>query len=771
VGDARVVFRQLSRSPAHVLAVLLSLSTGIAVCCATFSAALTLIFADLPGISERARLLHVDWVNDSNLTFQQFTALAAASNTPFTAMAASSERTVIARLPSGAATLTAAFVTSDYFMALGSAAQAGRLLSTADAQHDRPVVVITDSLWRRMLGADPSIIGRPIGVAGRTLTIVGITQPEFRGLPEGEGDVSGPEVFVPLTTAPRDDAPVAVIARLKPAETVSSARAFMGVLSALLSSQTPSREPRVLRAYPFGLDWRRNPLDSSLSLALYLLVPLAILGIGCANVVSLQLSRATERARELSVRFSLGASRGQILRLLGLEIAVLASLAGVLGLAGARGLLWMASGLVRWPLAIDIRIAAFLTSLVLAVVGSCGFAPSWLVARDVTARGLRAGISTVSYRRLRGLLVIFQVACSVVLVYLTALGVHALQANGKLIPGFASQIVVADVALDAASSSAARRQVMLDEIVDRAQGTGGQESIAVATSLQYGTQERYELSDQPSAITRVAYVNAVSVPWFALMRPRVLAGRVFGQNNGQRDIVISETLAKSMGKESAIGRRVRLTGAADREHIIIGVIEDGIAGPVPVIYTRMFDAAPASVILLAQAPDGTDSMAHRVRDAIRQVSSEIPIDRIDSLNSRLERASNGLSYMTSIGSALSLVGVTLSALGLFAVMSYAVQKRAREIGIRVAIGATRLHVISLVAGEAWWIVVAGIMFGLVCALPMGYTMRTALFGVSFIGPSVVLPAATGLVLVALVAAAGPCMRALTVEPIAILREE
>jgi predicted permease len=616
------------------------------------------------------------------------------------------------------------------------------------------------------------VVGKPIGIAGRTFTIVGVAAPGFRGHAPGAGGANGPEVFAPLGKTSPDDLPVSIIARLNSTASVNAARAYVGLLGARVSSKEAAREHRVLRAYPAGLDWGQTPVDAALSLALYLVIPLAILGIGCANVVSLQLARSTERSRELGVRLALGASRAQVWKLIGLEVAFLAVVAGALGLAGARALLALTSGLVRWPLEIDVRVAMFLLVLVLGVIGVCGFAPSWLAVRDLTAVGLRASTSTVSHRRLRGLLVILQIGCSVVLVYLTTLGLNAVIANGARIPESAADVVVADVLLDTTTRSDTRRRSILDEIAERAQ-QGERRSVAISSALLDGTARSFRLDNEQTRSARSAYVNRVSASWFTVVGARVLAGRTFTDDDGGRGVAISQTLARSIGGASAVGRRVRLGDpqAPEQERVVLGVVEDGMSGPSPVMYTPMPEVPPASVFVLARAADGPAVATERLRQAIRAVTSEIPADRIDTLQSRLAQATNGASYLTSIGSALSSLAVMLAALGLFAVMSYAVQKRAPEIGIRRAIGASAPHILLLVAGEAWWIVVSGVLLGLACALPMGYAMRSALFGVSFIGPSAVLPVAAVFLCVAAVAAAGPCLKALSVDPMATLRDE
>ena len=212
----------------------------------------------------------------------------------------------------------------------------------------------------------------------------------------------------------------------------------------------PAQYPPRLQVFRAGLDWRRATWDSLLVTGFFLTVPLAVLGIACANVVNLQLARAAERTRELSVRLTLGASRWRVIRLLALEVAVLGIAGATAGGLGAALLLAQASGLVGIPLALDRSIVAFLAVLVVGVVAAAGLAPGWMASRDLVAAGLRVASDSLALTRLRAALVVLQLAISVVLLFVATLALKTLQAGTPTLPADASNILVAEIDLSEA---------------------------------------------------------------------------------------------------------------------------------------------------------------------------------------------------------------------------------------------------------------------------------------------------------------------------------
>ena len=342
--ELRTTWRQLFRAPVHVATVVASLGIAMAVCGAMFSTLNVLIFSDVPGVVDRNSLVRIRWAGQSaSFTPAEFDALATAVAGDTNGLAAQGERIVPIVLRGEAASARAAFVSPTLFETLGTQPLRGRLLTRADGQPGAaPVVVIAESLWRRGFDGDPGVVGRSLTVRGRPSIVVGIAPPGFGGLrlDMGDGPESAPEVWLPLD----GDAPhrpwLSVAARLRSARTPRDVQARLAVVADRLDQISPPvRQPAWLQAYRAGLDWRRSTWDSLLVTGLFLMVPLAVLGIACANVVNLQLARAAERTRELSVRLTLGASRWRVIRLLALEVAVLGIAAAAVGGFGAALLL------------------------------------------------------------------------------------------------------------------------------------------------------------------------------------------------------------------------------------------------------------------------------------------------------------------------------------------------------------------------------------------------------------------------------------------------
>jgi ABC-type antimicrobial peptide transport system permease subunit len=368
MADVRVTLRQLRRSPSHIAACVLSLAAGMAVCVAVFSAINAMIFSPIPGVGERAHLVMIRWSNGGERSSTaEFEAIAAAATGVFGGVAAESVRVLAVSLPSGAASKAVAFASDRYFEVLRTSAVAGRLLGVRDAASGAPpAAVISELLWRDAFAADPAVLGRVIQVGGRPFTLVGIVPAGLPGLrlrDIGQVESEYPQIWLPLSYAstwmrvPSSTPWLMLQGRLRSGVSDRTAQSALAVIGGRLLQQSGGR-PKDARLLGFraGLDWSADALQSVLVLVVFLFVPMCVLAIGCANVVNLQLARATERARELTVRMALGASRARLARLLGLEVIVLASAAGLVGWRGASVLLRAMQPWFPAPLSIDRHV-------------------------------------------------------------------------------------------------------------------------------------------------------------------------------------------------------------------------------------------------------------------------------------------------------------------------------------------------------------------------------------------------------------------------------
>jgi putative ABC transport system permease protein len=778
VSNLRFTLRQLRQSPAHIGAAILSLGIGMAVCGTFFSILNALIFSDAPGITDRPSLLHVRWIGEGGLLSRdEFESLARESNADLEGFAAEADQVVPALLPSGAATVPAAFVSARFFETLGTTSIRGRLLEAADARADAfSVVVISEELWRRAYHGDPQAVGRVLVIRDRTFTIVGIAPEGFVGLQLvelGPRSSNTPELWLPLP----EHAPhtlLAVVARVrKSAAGMHAVRSRFSVLGPLIaSSSSRTHEPSELRAFRAGLSWTESPWESTLVLGVFLMVPLAVLAIGCANVVNLQLSRASDRTRELSVRLTLGASRRQIVGLLGIEIAILILVAGGVGWVGARILLQRAQSLLPVAVTLDSRVLLFFLVLVTAVIAGAGMAPAWLASRDVLASGLKEGSGGVPNKRLRGALVVLQVSGSLVLLFLTGLGIRTLRSSLPNVSSDSRNALTVTFDLSAAHRSL-RPANFVGTVLRRLEDDPSISAAGFATAGLDGALVRFALPGDRADLPRVGSRNEVTPQWFEAVGLRILEGRAFGKGRSPFDVVINDSLASLMGGGATVlGRRLRVADPIEASQTveIVGVVENRFPHQPPIMFFKMPFEAASTLVLVARITEPT-AAARAMRLAVLAADPAVPCDRIRTLRALLDDQFSGFRETVWLGGWLGGLALLLSAVGLYAVLAFAVRRRSKEIGIRVAVGATRSTVVALVLRQALGLVVAGTVCGLAVAVPMAYALRSMFVDLSPADPLTLAPAIGLLVLTAGVASLLPTCRALRVDPTVALRDE
>ena len=303
VADLVAAWRQIRRSPAHVVIVVISLGVGMAVSAAAFSVMNALAFEERPGIDTRSTLFNIRWsAGAGQLSEQDFDTVEPELGTVFSAAAAEARRSMPVVLPSEPITVPAAFVSSRYFVTLGTRPAHGRLLTPYDAEPDAPAAaLIGERFWRESFGRSVDILGRSITIGGHPFTIVGVTPAEFSGLnPQdvGQGEAAIPQVWLPLRHHAAAGGPLrsvpslSVAGRLHAGVPVKRALAELAVVgSRLKTDPAEGRQGVSLWGYRAGIDWSDNPVQVASVLGVFLFVPLAVLGIGCANVINLQLSR------------------------------------------------------------------------------------------------------------------------------------------------------------------------------------------------------------------------------------------------------------------------------------------------------------------------------------------------------------------------------------------------------------------------------------------------------------------------------------------------
>ena len=789
--EVRARFREFRRTPGYVVAVLFSLSTGMAVCVAVFSTVNTLVFADIPGITNRTTLVRLTWSDGQPLSPADLEPFEDAPPPSLGPLAAQADRRVGVVLPSGAAVLPAGFVSKDFFAALGTSAVTGRVLTPADADAtSAPVVAIGESLWRSAFEGEPGAIGRTLIVAGRAFTIVGVVPQGFPGLDVadvGRRESSLPQIFLPRRflamwpgAASRTTRSLSAAARLKDGARLAGVRQEVAAVSDRLPKEAPDGRPRSLRAFRMGLDLWDAPGESALVILIFLFVPLGVLGIGCGNVVNLQLARAVERAGELSIRLALGASGGVIARLLSAEILPVIVVAGALGWAGARGLLALAEWFMPLRFALDGRAIFFAAVIVSISTAVGGVLPAWLAARDVVAAGLRAREGAPARTRIRHLLIVAQVTASVALVAVAVLAARSLQARAPALPADARTTLVAQLNLADANPGNPRSALFVRTILDALAADRAVRSAGFADFFLNGYPIRYRLAGDRDNEPRVAFGGVVSPGWFDATATTVLAGRTpvsTGTQTFEAAVNAAFAARAGMTATTALGSRLRVRLFGGEQTVeIVGVVASGPLGPLgedglpaPMLILPMPAVPPVSLVLTIRAAD-TEAAKQAVTAAVKRFDPLIPFVSVETLEGRVVDAFRGFKEITMAASALAVIALLLSGAGLYALLSYTVRRRTREIGIRIAVGAGPGRILTLVLRRASALVLAGGVLGLVIAAPIAHLLRSAFFGLSPFSPSAGLPTIALLLVVAAAAAAVPTYRAVRIDPLDALRE-
>jgi predicted permease len=805
--DVRFGVRMLVKNPGFSLVVIAVLSLGIAGNAAIFSLFKGLALKPLPGVRDSAssavllnRTIDGRGIGISVPDYRDI----AAQQQSFERLTAS--MMVFASLGRGADAerVIAELVVGNYFESLGVGAQLGRILLPSDdvAPGQHPVAVIGDSLWRRSFTADPAIVGRTIFLNGQPLTVVGVAAPKFNGTIVSMGI----DVFVPLMMQPQLQAPsrldlrgvfgLTTMGHLKPGVTMQQATAEAAVFASQLEAQHPL--PNLDRKMEVVPIWR-SPFGAQT----YWLPAIAVLGgmgmlillIVCANVANLVLVRGASRRGELGVRVALGASRQRLLRLLFVENVVLALPGALAGVALASFMLpFVASGAassapsrVYLDTSVDGYVLAFAIALSCACAVVFGFVPALRASRvDLTTALNELSPRTAARGRLRSMLVVSQVAASLVLLVAAGLVLRSYAAAVRADGGFESaQVTSIAIDLQTAGYDGTRGPVAVTRLLDMLAAEPAFSSVSLAQNVPMS------LVDNASRATNVEgysprtdedmlfLYNVVAPRYFETLRIPLLAGRDFTRTddtNGQPAVIVNETLARRFWQspEQAIGKRLR-SGAAEWR-VIVGVAGDLkysrlSEAPRPFVYYPLLQSYVPTLHVHARATGDLAYAMRRVRDHVQSLDSTIPFTRTTTLT---EQTRVALSVYQLAAGALTMFGVmtiALAAIGIYGLVAYTVQQSTQEIGIRMAVGASRGKVAWEFLRRGATLAAIGATIGLGLAAATSRAISTLLYGV---GPHDALAFGGGTALVmaiALGASFFPAWKASKTDPLSALRHQ
>ena len=804
--DARFGVRMLAKNPGFSLVVVAVLTLGIAGNAAVFSLFKGLALKPLPGVPGSAQLAVVlGRTADGRpigVSLPDFRDIKQHTSA-FADLTGSAMYFASVGLGTDAERIVAELVTGNYFQALGVGAQVGRTLLPADdlAAGQHPVAVISDVLWRRKFAADPSVVGKTLHLNGQPLTIVGVAAPDFNGTVVSMGvDVFAPimmqgQVSPPSRLEARGVSMMMTLGRLRPGETIESASAQAGVIASQLESDTPipnfTRRISVVPIWqsPFGAQTYWVPAVTVLG-GMGLLILLVV----CANVANLVLVRGMSRTGELAVRLALGASRGRLLRLLFVENMVLAIPGALAGVALATVLLPLiangagaaAPSRVYLDTTVDGYVIAFALTLSLACALVFGFVPALRTSKvDLTSLMNDVSPRMAARGRLRSALVVSQVAVSVVLLVSAALMLRSYAAAQHADGGFNARNVTAmSIDLQTAGYTDSTGPVAITRLLDAIGAEPAFESSSLAflapMSLVDGgaraiTIEGY--SPRPDE-DMIFLSNIVGPSYFQTLQIPLIAGREFSRTDDTdavRAAIVNETLARRMWQtpENAVGKRIR-AGVTAPWRTVIGVARDVKYSrlsepPRPYVYFPLLQDYVPSFIIHARATGDVAYALRRLRQHVNTLDPSIPIVRSMTLS---EQTRVALSVYELGAGALTMFGaltMILAAIGIYGLVAFAVKQSTQEIGIRMAVGASRTDVLLTFLRRGTGLSALGALAGLALAFAMSRSMSALLYGVtssdalSFAGATVVVMA------IALAASLLPAWTASKTDPLTALR--
>jgi putative ABC transport system permease protein len=704
--------------------------------------------------------------------------------------------------------LAGSATSANAFAVLGAAPAMGRSFEPGEDSPGRHgVVILSNSLWRTRFGGDPAAIGRVIALNGTARRIVGIMPPDF----------SYPSAQVQAWATMRFDPSnfleywagefVPLVARLRAGATIEEAQREVQPLIGEFRKTFP---------YPMARDWNRDstaiPLQRDLTgdirgkLIILLCSVGVVLLIACANVASLLLSRAATRRREIALRVALGARRLRIVRQLLTESVLLALVGGGLGILLAMGALsifksllpastpGLAQAAIDWPVAAAVAGLAILTGL------AFGIAPALSASQVDLAQSIRTGSqrsTTTIWARLRGGLIGAEVALTVVLVVSAGLLIKSLYTLSDVHPGFqAEHILTVRISPNLAFCTLRPACIALyDRLLQGARGVSGIGDAAIASSVPLDAAQPdlpVDVEDHPKSVDHPApmlWSGAISPGYIRMMRIPLLAGRDFTPADSAKAapvLLISASTARHFWPgENPIGKHIKSAGEQPwrtvvgvvgdvRQYSLSITLPDGIAGTIYMPYAQAVledGQIPAAMTLLVKTQANSEGIAREIRRLAQDQDPNVPVGQVQPLEETVAGSIANFRATIRVFISFAASAILLAAIGIYGLVSYWVSQRTYEIGLRVAIGATRKRIVSMILAQGLRVALYGVLAGVVMALAVTRFLSSLLYGVGATDPWTFV-AVAGLVLgVAITATALPAWRASRIDPIKWLRAD
>jgi predicted permease len=805
--DFRFAFRMLRKNPGFSAIAILTLALGIGANTAIFSVVYAVLLKPLPytGADQLFTVFQQEIKNPDNKNAFSFPNLRdfREQTDVFSDLSGIQTHQLTLTGHGDAYNIDTSVVTPDLFTTFRVPPILGRAFVPDDGKPGAaPVVVLSENLWRGSFGSDPNVIGSPITLDKRAFTIIGVMPTTFR-FPQVQ---HSRQIWIPIVNDPlfgnwlerRGGHWLQITGRVKPGVNLAQAQSQFDAISQRLAKQFPEDNDgwtiRMIPLREFLVGEIRSPL-----LILLGAVGLVLL-IACANIANLLLARATSRSREIAVRATLGAGRSRLVRQLLSETIVLSIIGGLAGVAlayyGVHVLTaFLPPGLPQInSIQIDYAVLGF--ALALSLFASCavGLAPAFLVAGSdlqstLREGGGRSGESSAS-RRARNILASAEIALALVLLVAAGLLLRSFSKLTEVSPGFqVEHMVKAEVSLPRAQYSTPQQWFAFSEnLLSRLQSEPGMQNSALALPLPItdGTVNiAFDIENNPvatAASARNADYVAVTPTYFQVMNIPLVAGRTFAARDNMSAptvAVVTQSFVRAyFPNETPIGKRIIFgfppAPGVPREIIgVVGDVRDVSLGnnPGPMMYAAYAQSPFPGACIAVNSTLATSTVISSIRDTVASLDKDLPVTDIATMTQVVHESMAQPRFRTTLIAIFAAIALILAATGIFGVISYSVQCRTNEIGIRVAMGASARAILKMVLRETLILAAIGLAVGLPVAFASSHVLGHLLFGVSPTDPTTLI--VVSLTLAAVAAAAGylPARRATQVDPLTALRHD
>jgi putative ABC transport system permease protein len=803
--DIRYGLRTLSRRPGFTLTVVLTLALGIGACTAIFSLVNAVLIRSLPYGKPR-RLVYLYTPNPQfKLPIEVFSPTDADfydiknQSHSFQDMTAFNQSTFSLAAQGIAERVSTARVDGNFFSTFQVAPAIGRAITVDDNQqgHER-VAVISHALWQSLFGAASDVLRRSLVLDGKSYQIIGVMPPAFEyphdyDLPYGNAQYKATEVWIPLALsaqqrADRDNDTVNAVARLKPGASIAQAQAEMAPIMDRLNKL---HDPQMRGWGAHVADFVDSTVGHVRALLWLLLCAVSIvLLIACGNAANLLLARAASRMRELGVRVALGAGRSRIIRQLLTEALLIGFTAGGIGVALAFGFLRLLPGFDPGNIprlhqaSLDPRVLLFTVAVSLFTSVLTGAVPALAVSRIKLTDFLAAGNSRTvagAHTRLQSALIVAESALVVVLLAGAGLFIRSYINVASVDAGFSPSTVTMNISLDDRYSQAPQRIGFFQNLFARLHALPGVQAVGAINDLPLSRSEdlsSFMVGGYPNVKTQLAESRWITPEYFSAMDVPLVVGRFFtaaDSSSGAHNVIVNETFARKyfLGR-NPIGERLHSDEPPNQSSTVVGVIGDVHhtsleEAPVPQIYHASNEFRSAYIAVRSVLPPR--SLAASLRSALHTLDPNLAAGDIETMAERESVASAQLRFQTSLLTVFAGIALSLALIGLYGLMAYSVNRRSREVGIRMALGAQRSDVLLLVLRKAALLLALGLVSGLVASWFVTRTIQAFLFGVGRHDPMTILSVCALLAVSGLLAALIPARRAASIDPMQALRME